>query len=129
MEYKLTPYQQGLQKEWVQAIIFNKMGEKITVAHLTLKNGFEVVGVAGCEDPSKFDYEIGKHFALVDALSKVDPLVSFLKQSTPEVLRMDNQVSPEVLQAIKDATTEGIGRFIQVINDPSKPPGMRGFGY
>ncbi len=110
----LTEYQQDLMDTWVKEVQHMKMGHKMTVVHLTLKNGYEVVGTAGCEDPSKFNYELGKHFATVDALNKINPLVSFLKQSTPEVLRIDQKMTDEQLDALRKAVSEG---FIQVIRD------------
>lgn len=121
MNYTLTPYQENMKNEWVRTVSYQKMGHKITVAHLTLKNGFEVIGSAGCEDPTKFDYEIGKHFAMVDALSKVDPLVSFLKQTTPEVLRMDKKLTPEMVDEIRKAVSQGI---VEVMRNPPIYPRM-----
>lgn len=115
MVYTLTQYQEGIKNEWVRSILYQKMGHKMTVAHLTLKNGFEVVGVAGCEDPDNFDYRIGKHFALVDALSKVDPLISFLKQSTPEVLHVSKRFSDEELKQLQELLH---GTLTRLTNEP-----------
>lgn len=41
-----------------------KMGQKTTVVHLTLPNGFELVGTSACVDPVNYDQEIGEQIAL-----------------------------------------------------------------
>ena len=73
---EFTEYQRNLLKK-VNYIETMKMGEKTTVALLKLHNGFEVVGTSACVDPAMFDVELGKHYATVDALSKLDQFVGF----------------------------------------------------
>lgn len=48
-----------------------KMGEKMTICHLTLKNGHELIGVSGCVDPSKYDQAIGEGIAKENAINEV----------------------------------------------------------
>jgi hypothetical protein len=48
-----------------------KAGKKTTVCHLTLADGFEVIGVAGTVDPANFDANIGNNIAKNKALDKV----------------------------------------------------------
>ncbi len=79
-ELKLNDYQQMMYDEYVDDTYGQRMGEKTTVVVLKLKNGFEVVGSSGCVNPADFVYEIGYHYALVDALKKLDELVGFLRQ-------------------------------------------------
>ena len=50
---------------------YTKLGNKMVVAHITLKDGFEVIGKAGIVDPSKFDMAIGSNIARADALSRI----------------------------------------------------------
>lgn len=48
-----------------------KLGKKILVCHLTLINGFEVIGKSGVVDPENFDMEIGKPIARSNAENEV----------------------------------------------------------
>lgn len=41
-----------------------KMGQKTTVVHLTLPNGFELVESAACVDPNEYNQAIGEKVAL-----------------------------------------------------------------
>lgn len=50
---------------------YAKMGSKITIAHITLVDGFEVIGKSGVVDPSKYDEKIGGEIALTNALGRV----------------------------------------------------------
>lgn len=48
-----------------------KMGQKIAVCHLTLVDGFEVVGTAGVVRPDNYDEAIGNPIARKHAIEKV----------------------------------------------------------
>lgn len=48
-----------------------KLGQKITVCHLTLVDGHEVIGMSGVVDPDKYDAEIGGRIARTRALDNV----------------------------------------------------------
>lgn len=48
-----------------------KVGTKKTVCHLTLIDGWEVIGVAGVVDPETYDETIGNSIAYQKALEKV----------------------------------------------------------
>lgn len=50
---------------------FIKLGTKMTACVMTLDDGFEVVGLAGVVDASKYDIGIGSKFARVKAKDKV----------------------------------------------------------
>ena len=56
------------------------MGKKTVVCLLTLKNGFEIVGVAACVDPGNFDMEIGMKFSREDAINKIWQLEGYRLQ-------------------------------------------------
>lgn len=48
-----------------------KQGKKITVCHLTLVDGFEVVGTSGVVDPDNYNTEIGNRIARENAINRV----------------------------------------------------------
>ena len=50
---------------------YHKLGTKMTACVLTLKDGFEVVGLAGVVDANAYDMDIGSKFARVKAKDKV----------------------------------------------------------
>lgn len=77
----LSSYELSLCNEWVEKAEFGRMGAKTTICLLTLKNGFEIVGTSACVDPSKFEEEIGRFYALKDALRKLNELDGFYKQT------------------------------------------------
>ena len=52
-------------------LIVKKMGRKTTVVHATLPNGFEVVGVSACSDPSEYNMAQGQKIAMEDARRQV----------------------------------------------------------
>lgn len=57
-----------------------KVGTKMTVCLLTLKNGHEVIGYAGCVDPTNYDIEIGKVYAREKAIDEVWSLMGYALQ-------------------------------------------------
>lgn len=77
---KLNDYQKKLFDGWVSKVEFGKMGKKTTACLITLENGFEIVGTSACVRPEDFDPEIGKYYALVDALRKLGENVGFYQQ-------------------------------------------------
>jgi hypothetical protein len=80
MELKLTGYQTELYRGFVESVTFHKVGKKTTVALLTVDNGFEIVGTSACVNPDDFNEKIGNHYALANALDKLDSFVGFAKQ-------------------------------------------------
>lgn len=50
----------------------------ITIAVITLENGFTVTGESACADPANFDAEIGKEMAVNNAFDKIWPLEGYL---------------------------------------------------
>ena len=55
----------------IKDVIYAKLGKKITVCHLTLWDGFEVIGYAGVVDEKLFNEEIGNSIALANAKDRV----------------------------------------------------------
>jgi hypothetical protein len=80
---ELTEYQKKLFADHVKSVEYIKIGRKTTVALITVKNGFEIVGSSACVNPDDFNEIIGQHYALVDALDKLDGFVGFAKQGIP----------------------------------------------
>lgn len=50
---------------------YTKLGKKITVCHMTLSNGYEVIGYSGVVDESLYNKEIGERVARDKALNEV----------------------------------------------------------
>lgn len=48
-----------------------KLGEKITVCHLRLVDGHEVIGMSGVVDPTRYDAKIGGEISKKRALDNV----------------------------------------------------------
>jgi hypothetical protein len=76
----LTVSQVQLFNKWVESIHFHKMGKKTTVALLTLKGGYEVIGSSSCVNPDDFIYVLGKKYAVIHALSQIAKLDGFNQQ-------------------------------------------------
>lgn len=55
----------------ISSVRYIKLGKKIVVCHITLTNGFEVIGKAGVVDPKNFNMEIGSRVAKENALNEV----------------------------------------------------------
>jgi hypothetical protein len=53
-------------------------GTTVTVALLTMENGFNVVGHSACVSPVAFDAEIGRSVARDDAVNKLWSLEGYL---------------------------------------------------
>ena len=50
----------------------------LTLAILTLENGYIVTGQSACADPMNFDLDLGKRLAFDDAVKKIWPLEGYL---------------------------------------------------
>lgn len=57
-----------------------KIGQKTTLALLTLPNGFEIVGTSACIDPSSYNEEIGAEYAKKRVVDKLWELLGFHTQ-------------------------------------------------
>jgi hypothetical protein len=79
-QLRLTEYQQKLYDDWVQYARYLKLGEKTTTCFLKLNNGFELVGTSACVNPEEYVDSIGRHYALVDAVSQLDAFAGFYRQ-------------------------------------------------
>ena len=74
-------------QEQVEAIIAAsqvedvKLGDKTTVVHITLPNGFVIVQSSSCVDPDNYDHELGKKICLDRIKDKIWELEGYLLQS------------------------------------------------
>jgi hypothetical protein len=131
-DIELSEFEQGLYRNHVACETHSTFNNKTTVSVIKLKSGFEIVGTSGCEDPSKFSEDLGRQYALKDALKKLGEFLAFHRAQATYLgemteLRQVREVSPEVIEEIRKATLEGVAKFASVMNDPTRPPGMRGF--
>lgn len=55
----------------IDKVEFARIGKKITVCLISLKNGFELLGWSACVDADQYDEEIGKKMAQQDAENKL----------------------------------------------------------
>ena len=55
----------------IKEVEYVTLGRKVTVCHLTLKNGHEVIGMSACVDPNNFNENIGRKIAFEDATKEV----------------------------------------------------------
>lgn len=59
---------------------YMQVGKKLTLAFVTMKNGYEIVGESACVDPANFDAKLGEQYALENAIEKIWPLEGYLLQ-------------------------------------------------
>lgn len=52
----------------------------VTVACVTLENGFSVIGKSACIDPNDFNAKTGKEWALHDAVEQIWQLEGYLEK-------------------------------------------------
>lgn len=112
---ELNDFQKGLLKH-ISKESYQKVGEKTTIAVITIHNGFEIVGHSGCADPANFDFEIGKHFALVDALTQLGKYFGFHVQ---EVKHQAKVTIESVKQLSKEAgmSDEEVKEWVEQLQD------------
>jgi hypothetical protein len=73
----------------------------LTIAVITMKNGFMVIGHSACASPENYDADIGNRLALSDAKNKMWPLMGYhLKQTLFEKRGHDLVGSGEAEQAV-----------------------------
>jgi predicted kinase len=56
--------------------------DTLTIAIVTLSNGFKVTGESACMNPADYDRKLGKKLALDRALNKVWALEGYCRMST-----------------------------------------------
>jgi len=76
---EFTDYELKLYDEWVAGESHDCYNRKTTTVIIKLYNGFEIVGIAGCEHPENFSESIGRIYALKDALRKLGKFIAFYR--------------------------------------------------
>jgi hypothetical protein len=66
------------REEYIRPIYMKHM----TIAVITMQNGYAVVGTATPADPTNFDQKLGKKFAKEDAIRKLWALEGYLLRET-----------------------------------------------
>jgi hypothetical protein len=105
----LDAFERGLYDEWVDRHTWECWNNKTTVAILKLKNGFEVVGTAGCEYPDNFIEHLGHKYAVKDALRKLGEFAAFhraekrIREMLSKPLTVSVKLTPEQVDAIREA--------------------------
>jgi len=71
-----------ITKEHIESRIkekeFIRIGETVTLCHITLDNGYSVRGESACVNPENYNQEIGERIAYDNAFGKLWPLFGFL---------------------------------------------------
>lgn len=93
---KKEPMKNKISYEDVEAVIvseeYSKLGSKTTICLLTLKNGYELIGMSACVDPAEFDMEAGKKFARAKAVEQIWALEGYLLQQMKFVQAIHNAI-------------------------------------
>lgn len=58
------------------------IGNTLTIAVITLKNGFTVVGTSACAAPENYNQALGEKYAYDDAFKKIWSLEGYLLRET-----------------------------------------------
>ena len=72
---------------------YTKIGHKMTVCLLTLKNGHEVIGISGCVDPANYDLAVGGPIARQKAVDQLWGLAGYALQV--ELASMKDKVNSD----------------------------------
>lgn len=67
--------------DFIAKVDAQKIGEKTTVVHVTLVNGFTLVEASSCVDPKTFDMAIGTEICMEKIKDKIWFLIGFLLQT------------------------------------------------
>ena len=69
--------QEAVENNITTVQYYQFLGTTVTVACITMKNGFTVIGESACADPDNFNAIMGEQIALVDAKRKMWSLLGF----------------------------------------------------
>jgi hypothetical protein len=65
----------------VKKVESRKFGEKTTITHVTLINGFELTETSSCVDPKNFNMELGEKICLDKIKNQIWSYLGFMLQS------------------------------------------------
>lgn len=121
-EPKLTEYQGLMMEKHVSEHTFYNNG-KTTVAIVTLKNGFDVVGQSACVHREDFDLGLGRHYALVDALRQVDAFIGFGRQQEAyeqkQYVREQEEIERVMERLAKGEAEEAPDEAVEEVKKPA----------
>jgi hypothetical protein len=98
-------------KTRIKDVTWNRITPTLTVAILTLDNGFFVTGESACVNPENYDEEIGKKISFENAFNKLWPLFGFLlaeangRMPIGEFARIEDAFPAWVREAPVDTST------------------------
>jgi Phage protein (N4 Gp49/phage Sf6 gene 66) family len=74
----------------IEKVDYQQMGKRTTICLITCKNGFEIAGSTATADHTEFDAEIGRHWALENAVDKLIMYATFhlMQKSTEADIEM-----------------------------------------
>ena len=72
---------QQMVDNFIKKLDVQKIGEKTTLVHATLANGFTITEASSCVDPENYSEEIGAEICMEHIKNKVWELLGFLLQT------------------------------------------------
>jgi hypothetical protein len=90
--------QEELMKKHVEDISYRDWGDEVdirTYCRLTLKNGFEITGTSVCFDPADYDNELGKYYALHDAVNRLWLIDDYMEYMQSKQLQQEQESGEE----------------------------------
>lgn len=76
-----TKITQEMVDGFIRKIDVQTVGEKTTVVHVTLVNGFEIVESSSCVDKANYDENLGKDICMGRIKNRIWELLGFVLQS------------------------------------------------
>lgn len=89
---------------------YHRLTATLTVAVLTLANGFTVTGESACAAPENYNQEIGERLAFDDAKRKIWPLEGYMLKTRIQLLA--DQASAARVQQLDDELEHGVAPFL-----------------
>lgn len=72
---------QQMVDDFIKGVEVQTIGEKTTLVHVTLSNGFTITEASSCVDPENYSEEIGAEICMEHIKNKVWELLGFLLQT------------------------------------------------
>jgi hypothetical protein len=134
----LSNFNRKLYDEWVDRHTWECWNRKTTVVVIKLKNGFEIVGNAGCENPDNFSEDLGHQYALEDALRKLGEFAAFYRAqkafeaATLKPIVTNIKLTPEQIEELRKMWQNDIHQAFyepRATIEPCVDPGFYQAGY
>lgn len=72
---------QQMVDDFIKGVEVQTIGEKTTLVHVTLANGFTITEASSCVDPENYSVDIGAEICMEHVKNKVWELLGFLLQT------------------------------------------------